>query len=209
MPNDLDPITLERKEIPGTASVMYSKDGGDTFTPNKPVDAGTYVININYVTEPGGDYEGNNVSFIEFRGNALFVIEHVDISLYLNLNLPLQRQIAYDAEYHYLEESLIQVGKISTDEYGPSGIVSMRYQISGAPSSPVLARVKDVGTYDVLLHYTEGENDNYKYTVAKRIQGRILHNASQGKYYLPILKHSIRFLRDYREISGRNYRIKV
>lgn len=201
MPNDLDPITLERKEIPGTASVMYSKDGGDTFTPNKPVDAGTYVININYVTEPGGDYEGNNVSFIEFRGNALFVIEHVDISLYLNLNLPLQRQIAYDAEYHYLEESLIQVGKISTDEYGPSGIVSMRYQISGAPSSPVLARVKDVGTYDVLLHYTEGENDNYKYTVAKRIQGRIRIMPVKVNITFPSLNTVYDFSGDYREVS--------
>lgn len=199
MENDRDEFG-RRKEIAGEATVMYSKDG-ENFTETLPVDAGTYAIYIKYETLPGGDYKTNADSFTTFRGNPLFVIEHANIQSYLGLNLPQTRQITYDAGYHYLENDLIQVGKIDTDAEGPKGTVEMRYQLSGSPSSPELIRVKDAGTYDVLIKYTEGVmGDNYK-TGTKRIQSKIKIDPVNVNITFPSLYTAYDFSGDYREVS--------
>lgn len=173
-PRDLDPNTGNRKEIPGTATLMYSFDGGLTFSSTAPINAGSYTIYIHYETQPGYDYEGNEASFHEFRGNPLFTIEHANIINYMNLNLNIPEQISYDTEYHSVEQSLVVLTKVAGDPNGPNGTVSLGYQLSGQPSAPLLARVRDVGTYDVLLQYTEGLNDNYVYTEPRRINARVI-----------------------------------
>lgn len=173
-PTDLDEYGF-RKVIPGTAIVTYSKDGV-TWSSDAPVNAGIYSVSIDYTTEEGTDYEGNTIAFNKYNGQDLFTIYKENIKDYMGINLGSAMQYTYDAEYHIIPANLVTLGKLPDDITGPTGVVSVGYQLSGTPSAPVLARVKDIGSYDVVLQYTEGANDNYVYTVPQRIQARLIVN---------------------------------
>lgn len=173
-PTDLDEFGF-RKEIPGEYTLKYSRDGIN-WTIEAPINAGTYSISIDYETTPGYSYEGNTVSFNKYNGQDLFIIYRENVKDYMGVNMETAMQFTYDAEYHLIPSNLIILGKLLADPVGPTGSVSIGYQLSGNATAPVLARAKDVGTYDIVLQYTEGDNDNYIYTTPQRIQARLIIN---------------------------------
>lgn len=173
-PLDLDEFGF-RKEIPGEYTLKYSRDGVN-WTLDAPINSGTYSVSIAYETTPGYSYEGNTVAFNKYNGQDLFIIYRENVKDYMGVNMETAMQFTYDAEYHLIPSNLIILGKLLSDPVGPTGAVSIGYQLSGNATAPVLARAKDVGTYDIVLQYTEGENDNYVYTTPQRIQARLIIN---------------------------------
>lgn len=175
-PTDLDEYGF-RKIIAGTAEVTYSKQEG-VWLSEAPLNAGIYAVSIKYTTFEGTNYEGNEIAFNKYNGQDLFVIYRKNIKDYMGVNLESAIQSSYDAEYHIIPSNLITLGKLANDLVGPTGTTTIGYQLSGTPTAPIIARVRDVGTYDVVLQYTEGADDNYTYTTAQRVQGRLVITAA-------------------------------
>ena len=127
---------------------------------NAPLNAGTYSVMLKY-TPSDNEIANNLVSYSEIRFPNCIVIEKFNL---LSQNGHIYKDYTgtydggvYDSKTHKLPDGSIVVKGREGNEDGPKGSLLISYVKDGIVyDAPI-----DVGTYDVVVSYVEGKNDNY------------------------------------------------